>query len=79
MMKNFCQLSQVQKGWQIQDLSYINQLMYMMYHHSPQIISCLVSLMAIVLQKWKRGSSMVLREYGGMFNSWYNTSGNVGC
>ena len=44
-----------------------------------QIISCLVSLMVSLLQKWKSRSSMVLREDGGMFNSCYNTSGNFGC
>ena len=43
------------------------------------IISCLVSLVVSLLQKWKSGSTMVLREDGDMFNSWLNTSENVGC
>ena len=59
--------------------SHINQLMHVMYHQLSQIISCLVSLVVSLLQKWNSGSTMVLREDGGMFNSWYNTSGNVGC
>ena len=39
----------------------------------------LASLLVNLPQKWKRGSTMVLREDGGVFNSWYNTSQNVGC
>ena len=50
-----------------------------MYHQLPQIISCLVSLAVSLLQKWKSRSTMVLREDGGMFNSWFNTFRNQCC
>ena len=61
------------------DLSHIIQLIYVMYHQLPQIIFCLVSLVVSLLNKWKSRSTMVLKEDGGMFNSWFNASGNVGC
>ena len=63
----------------IQGLSHISQIMHRMYHQLLQTISYLVSLVVSLLQKCKIRSTIMLREDRGMFISWYNASGNVGC